>query len=63
MAVSARALSPARAENLGEFETLQTIVVFCGVGLVLSLLLAVNGWICTPLPADAMAEKRLFHPR
>lgn len=38
-------LSPAQAENLADFETLRTLVIFCGAGLLLSLLLAVNGWI------------------
>jgi hypothetical protein len=41
MAVGTRALSPAYFGNLGDFETLQTPVIFCGVGLVVSLLLAV----------------------
>jgi hypothetical protein len=45
MPVSTRAVSPARSENPGDFQTLQTLVIFCGVGLVLSLLLAANGWI------------------
>jgi hypothetical protein len=41
MAVSSSAVSPARSEKLDDFETLQTLVVFSGVGL----LLTVNGWI------------------
>ena len=45
MAVSSRAASPARSENPGDFQTLRTLVIFCGVGLLLSLLLAANGWI------------------
>jgi hypothetical protein len=45
MGVNSRVLSPARSEALGDFETLQTIVIFCGVGLVASLLLALNGWV------------------
>jgi hypothetical protein len=45
MAVSSRTVTPERAENPDDFETLQTLVIFCGVGLVLSLLLAANGWI------------------
>ena len=38
-------LSPACAETLSDFETLQTLVIFCGVGLLLSLLLAMNDWM------------------
>jgi hypothetical protein len=45
MAVSSRAVSPARSENADDLETLQTLVIFCGVGLLLSLLLAANGWL------------------
>lgn len=45
MAVSSRTVSSARAENPGDVETLQILVVFCGIGLVLSLFFAANGWI------------------
>ena len=45
MAVSSRTVSPARAENPEDVETLPILIVFSGIGLVLSLLLAVNGWI------------------
>jgi hypothetical protein len=45
MAVSSKSLSPARSENLDDIETLQTLVIFSGAGLLLSLLLAINGWI------------------
>jgi hypothetical protein len=45
MTVSSRTVSPARAENPEDVETLLILIVFCGVGLVLSLFLAANGWI------------------
>jgi hypothetical protein len=45
MAVSSKSLSPTRSENLDDIETLQTLVIFSGAGLLLSLLLAMNGWI------------------
>lgn len=45
MAVSSRSLSPARAHDKGDIGTLQTLVIFCGVGLLLSLFSAANGWI------------------
>ena len=44
MAVSSKSLL-ARSENLDDFETFQTFVIFCGAGLLLSLLLAINGWM------------------
>lgn len=44
MTVNSRALSPAHS-NPGDVETLQALVIFGGAGLVLSLLLALNGWI------------------
>jgi hypothetical protein len=44
MAVSSKSLSPAHSENLDDIETLQTLVIFSGAGLLLSLLLAMNGW-------------------
>jgi hypothetical protein len=40
-----RTLSPARVEEAADVETLQALVVFCSTGLLLSLLLALNGWI------------------
>ena len=45
MTVSSRTVSPARAENPEDVGTLPILVVFCGIGLVLSLLLAAYGWI------------------
>ena len=45
MPVSTRAVSRARSENPDDLETLQTLAIFCGVGLVLSLRLTANGWI------------------
>jgi hypothetical protein len=45
MPSSTRAVSLARSEHQDDLETLQTLAIFCGVGLVLSLLLAANGWI------------------
>jgi hypothetical protein len=44
MAVSSEPPRP-HAENLGDVETLRILVVFGGIGLVLSLFLAANGWI------------------
>jgi hypothetical protein len=43
MAAIARALSRAFPANQVEIETLKTIVMFCGVGLVVSLLMATYG--------------------
>lgn len=43
MAAIARALSRAFSGTEAEFETLKTIVLFCGAGLVVSLLLAISG--------------------
>jgi hypothetical protein len=45
MAVGSRTVSPVRAKTPEDVETLQILVVFCGVGLVLSLFLAANGWL------------------
>jgi hypothetical protein len=45
MPVSTRAVSRAQFENPDDLETLKTLAIFCGVGLVLSLLLTANGWI------------------
>ena len=45
MIADSSTLSPARSERLDDFETLQALVIFCGAGLLLSLLLAANGWI------------------
>ena len=42
MAAIAKGLSPASGTEI-DIETLKTILVFCGVGLVASLLLAMNG--------------------
>jgi hypothetical protein len=42
MAAIAKGLSPASGTEI-DIETLKTIAVFCGAGLVVSLLLAVNG--------------------
>ena len=42
MAAIAKGLSPASGAEV-DVETLKTIAVFCGVGLVVSLLLAMNG--------------------
>jgi hypothetical protein len=43
MTVSSKSL-PARSEHLDDFEMLQTLGIFCGAGLLLSLLLAMGGW-------------------
>lgn len=45
MIFSSKTLSLSRAETPRELENLQTIVIFCGAGLLLSLLLAMNSWI------------------
>lgn len=45
MAASSKVVSPARAENSDDLATLQTLVIFCGAGLLLSLTLAANGWM------------------
>jgi hypothetical protein len=45
MAVNSRVLSPPRSANADDLETLQILVIFCGLGLLLSLLLAIKGWI------------------
>jgi hypothetical protein len=45
MTVSSRTVSPARAETPEDVETFQILVVFSGMGLVLSLFLAAIGWI------------------
>jgi hypothetical protein len=42
MAAIAKGLSPASGTEI-DIETLKTIAVFCGAGLVVSLLLAMNG--------------------
>jgi hypothetical protein len=43
MAAIARVLSRAFPGNQVDIETVKTILMFCGVGLVVSLLLASNG--------------------
>jgi hypothetical protein len=48
MAAIARALARALPVNQSEVETLKTIVMFCGVGLVVSLLLASYGLDLSP---------------
>jgi hypothetical protein len=45
MIFGSRTLSPARVEKAADVETLQALAIFCGTGLLLSLLLALNGWI------------------
>jgi hypothetical protein len=45
MTVNSRALSPAHSENPGDVETLQILGIFCGAGWLLSLLLAMSGWM------------------
>jgi hypothetical protein len=45
MTVNSRALSPAHAENPSDAETLQILGIFCGAGWLLSLLLAMSGWM------------------
>jgi hypothetical protein len=44
MTVSSKSL-PARSEHLDDFETLQTLAMFSGAGLLLALLLAMSGWL------------------
>jgi hypothetical protein len=38
MAANSRSLSPTRSDDKDDVETLQTLAIFCGVGLLLSLL-------------------------
>ena len=45
MPIGLIAVERARSETPNDFGTLQTLVIFCGVGLVFSTLLAANGWI------------------
>jgi hypothetical protein len=45
MTVNSRALSPARAEDPSDVETLQILGIFCGAGWLLSLLLVISGWM------------------
>jgi hypothetical protein len=33
-----------RSENPNDLETLQILAIFCGIGLVTSLLFITNGW-------------------
>ena len=42
MAVIVKGISRA-SENKADIETVKTLVVFCGAGLLVSLLLAMNG--------------------
>jgi hypothetical protein len=45
MMFGSRTLSPARLEKADDIETLQDLVIFCGAGLLLSPLFALNGLI------------------
>ena len=45
MRVDSITLSRARLEGAADVETLQTIGIFGGAGLLLSLLLAISGWM------------------
>ena len=45
MPIGLIAVEQARSENANDFGTLRTLVIFCGVGLVFSTLLAANGRI------------------
>jgi hypothetical protein len=45
MTVNSRALSPAHSDNPGDVETLQILGIFSGAGLLVSLLLAMSGWM------------------
>jgi hypothetical protein len=45
MSVGSKTLSPARPEKAADVETLQTLGMFSGAGLLLSLLLAMSGWV------------------
>jgi hypothetical protein len=45
MIVGSRTLLPARVEKADDVETFQALVIFCGTGLLLSLVLALNGWM------------------
>jgi hypothetical protein len=45
MRVSTRTLSPARLESAAGVETLQTLGILSGAGLLLSLLLVLSGWL------------------
>jgi hypothetical protein len=45
MIVGSRTLLPARDEKADDVETFRALVIFCGTGLLLSLVLALNGWM------------------
>lgn len=45
MTIGSKTLSPARPEKAADVATLQTLGIFCGAGLLLSLLLAMSGWV------------------
>ncbi len=45
MSVGSKTLSPARREKAADVATLQTLGIFSGAGLLLSLLLAMSGWV------------------
>ena len=45
MRVDSRTLSRTRLEGLADVETLHALGIFCGAGLLLSLLLAMGGWV------------------
>lgn len=44
MIVGWKTFSRARLEKAADVATLQTLGIFCGAGLLLSLLLALSGW-------------------
>lgn len=45
MIVGSRALSRVRLQETDDVETLQTLVIFSGAGLLLSLVFALLGWM------------------
>jgi len=45
MTVGSTTLSRARLEKAADVAALQTLGIFCGAGLLLSLLLAMGGWV------------------
>jgi hypothetical protein len=53
MTAIAKVISNARSASSPDFDTLKTVAVFCGVGLLASLVLILSG--VTVLPAEPSA--------
>jgi hypothetical protein len=45
MTVDSKTFSRTRLEKPADAETVQTLGIFCGAGLLLSLLVAMSGWV------------------